>query len=388
MLKAAHDTPAMSPERLSPPQDRDRIDAQLDDFLDANGRRFAANPHVRPLFQKLSDFVLRGGKRLRPRLTLAAYRILSGGKDIPDAAWDVAASLEIFHAFMLVHDDLIDESVLRRDWPTLHEQVRRESVLPQSRTARKRGYDLGIIAGDLLCSLGMQMVSRAGLEGQTLGRVHQLISEMLLETGLGEALDVLYDDCPLAMLTEEQIVEAYLRKTARYSVSGPLVLGAILAGASDEVIEALDRFGDLLGFGYQVRNDLEALDADPETGDHSDLDGGKRTFVLWTAFNLLPEPRRRRLDAALRAPVSTARRALLLDLIRESGAIDVCRARLLSLQQEAVAVLRDSGLSQLERRQFVALTELFQIRLSVVPEHAPSAPLNMMPIEAAAVTIA
>ena len=88
---------------------------------------------------------------------------------------------------------------------------------------------------------------------------------MLFETGLGEALDVLYDDCPLEHLSEEQLIESYLRKTARYSVSGPLVLGASqIAGAAPPVLRALDRFGDLLGFGFQVQNDLDALDADPE----------------------------------------------------------------------------------------------------------------------------
>ena len=183
---------------------------------------------------------------------------------------------------MLVHDDLIDGSVVRRDRATLHEAIRLDADRPDDPAGRKRAGDLGLVAGDLLFALGMRLLARSGLDDAAMGRAHRLVADMLFETGLGEALDVLYDDCPLDDLTEEQVVESYLRKTARYSVSGPLVLGAKIAGAPSATTRALDRFGDLLGFGFQVQNDLGALDEGPEYGDH-------------------PRPRRRQAD--LRPPI-------------------------------------------------------------------------------------
>ena len=380
--QAATQLPLSDVERLTPSSDRDRVDADLAEFFDDARRSYASNPHVTSLYGHLTEFVLRGGKRLRPRLCLAAYRILTGRYEPPPRPVALAsASLEVFHAFMLVHDDLIDGSVIRRNRPTLHEAVRLDADRPDSPRERKRAGDLGLIAGDLLCALGMRLLGRSGLDDATLGRANRLVADVLFETGLGEALDVLYDDCPLEHLSEEQIVESYLRKTARYSVSGPLVLGATIAGASPPVGRALDRFGDLLGFGFQVQNDLDALEVDPEYGDHPDLDGGKRTFVLRAAYQRLGERGQEALNQALIQPAGLDRRRTLLALIADSGAIEACRERLEGVRQEAVDVLRESPLEAHQRRQFVALTEMFRALKRPAPEFA------VIPIEANGVVL-
>ncbi len=347
-------------DRLTPASDRDRVDRDLQAFFEETRRGYASNPHLAPLYGRLSEFVLRGGKRLRPRLCLASYRILTGRFDPPPVPVALAAScLEVFHAFMLVHDDLIDGSVLRRNRATLHEAIRLDAEQPDHPTERKRASDLGLIGGDLLFSLGMRLLSRSGLDDCTLGRANRLMADMLFETGLGEALDVLYDDCPLDLLTEDQIVESYLRKTARYSVSGPLTLGATIAGSHPGVARALDRFGDLLGFGFQVQNDLDAFTADLEVGDHPDLDGGKRTYVLWAAYRGLNHDGRRDLVAALEAPVGLDRRRALVTLIDRSGAVAWCRTKLDVVRRDAITALAEAPLDSAQRRQFVALTGLF-----------------------------
>jgi geranylgeranyl diphosphate synthase type I len=346
-------------EHLAPPEDRARIDRELESFLEIAGRRFAGNPHLSPLFAKSSTFVLEGGKRVRPRLVLASYRILRGDGEstvpVPSPVILAASCLELFHAFMLVHDDLIDSSTTRRGRPTLHESIRLDS---DDSTDLKTPADLGLLAGDLLFALGMRLAARSGLPDRTLGRVHRFLADMLFETGLGEALDVIYGTSPLDTLTEPQIIEAYLRKTARYTVSGPLVLGAILGGARVAACRSLGRFGDLLGLGYQIRNDLEAFAGDPSE-ECSDLDSGKRTYVLWTAHRLLNAGGRRALDEALGMPVGADRRRRLLRLIHSSGAIDHELMKVESLRHEAAAALRSAPLTAEQRRGFAALTTWF-----------------------------
>ena len=371
-------------DRLTPPGDRDRVDCDLRTFFEETRRGYAGNPHLAPLYGRLTEFVLRGGKRLRPRLCLASYRILTGRFDPPPVAVALAASsLEVFHAFMLVHDDLIDGSVIRRNRATLHESIRLDARQPDHPTERKRATDLGLIGGDLLFSLGMRILSRSGLDDCTLGRATRMMADMLFETGLGEALDVLYDDCPLDRLTEDQIVESYLRKTARYSVSGPLTLGATIAGACPEVSHALDRFGDLLGFGFQVRNDLDAFDTDITTGDHPDLDGGKRTYVLWAAYRGLNPECRRDLVAALQASPGLARRRELVALIDRSGALAWCRTKLDVVRRDAIAALAEAPLDPTQRRQFVALTSLF----GASPERTLELVDGFSPIDPVSVTV-
>ncbi len=357
MIEVAHPTPTV--ERLSPPSDRERIDLFLTASMADARRRHVGNSHLFPLYEQLEQFVLRGGKRLRPRLCLASFRILSDSEDSPaKAVWRIAASLEIFHAFMLIHDDLIDSSRLRRDQATLHETIRLGHDRPESAEAHKFGYDLGLVGGDLLFSIGMRMVSRANLDPMVAPGVQRLVSDMLFETGLGEALDVLYDDCPLERITEEQIFEAYLLKTARYSISGPLLLGATLAAAPKGVGRALARFGDLLGLAYQIRNDLDALSIDPGTGDHPDLDGGKRTLVLWTAHRLLGSFGQRALERTLNEPPGIERRRKLHDLIRASKAIEACENRVQELESQAFTALLDAPLDPAHRRGLFTLLEL------------------------------
>jgi geranylgeranyl diphosphate synthase type I len=357
VIEVARPAPVL--ERLAPPRDRDRVDLYLNAFLAESRRRHLGNAHLEPLYEQVCGFVVRGGKRIRPRICLASYRIVSGDIETPPRpVWLAASSLEIFHAFMLVHDDLIDGSLLRRDRATLHESLRCRHERPESDRARKLGIDLGLIGGDLLCALGMRMVSRAGIDPKVAPGVNQLLSDMLLETGLGEALDVIYDDCPLDQITESQIIEAYLRKTARYSISGPLVLGAMLAEAPRPVCRALDRFGDLLGLGYQIRNDLDALGIGPDEGDHPDLDGGKRTIVFWEAHRLLPPSGRRELEQRLDEEPGIERRRRLHALIIESGAIEASEERLRCLQEEAHGTLLESPLDPIQRRSLLALIDL------------------------------
>ncbi len=392
MPQAAHQNTPSTLERLSPTADRDGVDLDLAGFFEETRRGYAGNPHLAPLFRQLTGFVLQGGKRLRPRLCLAGYRILTGRYDAPPRPVALAAaSLEVFHAFMLVHDDLIDGSVVRRSRATLHEAIRLDGDRPDDPAERKRSGDLALVAGDLLCSLGMRLLGRSGLDDAPLGRAQRLVADMLFETGLGEALDVLYDDCPLEHLSEDQLVESYLRKTARYSVSGPLVLAAQIVGAPGPVVRALDRFGDLLGFGFQVGNDLEALGEDPDFGDHPDLDAGKRTYLLWSTYQRLAGPGRIALVDALAWPVGPARRHRLLGLIAESGAAEACRHRLESARREAIAALREAPIDAHQRRQFVALTDLFRapkdqdvpsptLDFALVPADGEAVPASASPL--------
>ncbi len=333
------------------PADRDRIDAELTLFLTRSGRKFASNPHIEPVYERMCEFALQGGKRVRPRLCLAAYRILTNQQ--PDRPHLLAAScLELFHAFMLVHDDLIDSSLTRRDQPTLHEAIRLDSDNPRD---TKNPADLALLAGDWLFALGIRLISRSGLDDTIQARAHRFLSDMLLETGVGEALDVLYGTSPLDQLGESQIIEAYLRKTSRYSVSGPLILGAILAGAQPAVSRSLGRFGDRLGLCYQIRNDLDALSTDPSTP-CDDLDTGKRTLPLWTAYRFLDNAGRAALTDALSWPPGVDRRRRLLDLIHATSALDYCHARITAYQREAARALAASPLSDHQRRVLAGLT--------------------------------
>jgi len=359
----------------SPPSDRERIDRCLAAFLSRSKQAYARNDRLSPLHDRLSRFVLQGGKRVRPRLCLASYRIVSGRRERPPrSAWLVSSALELFHSFMLIHDDITDESEARRGEATLHEAIRFDlEGSDKTRTAARRASSLALIGGDLLFALGTQLVAMADLEPGIARGVQRHVTEMLIETGFGQALDVLYEDDPLDRIGEPEIIDAYLKKTACYTVSGPLVLGATLAGASRPVCQSLRRFGCLLGLAYQLRNDLDALETEPGQDDHDDLDTAKRTVTLWTAYHRLGPADRIAFEAELERPPSVERRRALWSWIQRSGAVQETERRWAGLLEEATHTLRDSPFDDDQRRALFRLLEL-------LPGASPAAERNSNPI--------
>jgi geranylgeranyl diphosphate synthase type I len=310
--------------------DRQRIDRHLDRILSRLRTQFSFRPEFIACADHISEFILNGGKRVRPRLCISLYRILKdldADSAVPRPLMWVSSSLELFHAFMLVHDDLIDRSPFRRHGHSMHESIRLRSAdfgshaMPEHKAA-----SMALVIGDIMFTVGMSMVTQAGLEGRTARNVHKIISDMLLETGLGQGLDILFEDKPLAEFDhsagDDDIYQMYLYKTARYTITGPLLIGAAVADARPDLLKALARIGDMLGLAYQVRNDLEDLTAAAAGHDSPDLDTGKRTPILIHTYRNLSALGKLNLARLLDEPPGPNRRNQILSLMESTGSIE------------------------------------------------------------------
>jgi geranylgeranyl pyrophosphate synthase len=128
------------------------------------------------------------------------------------------------------------------------------------------------------------------------------------------------------------------------------------AGAGREVLRMLNRMGDLLGLAYQLQNDLSVLITEPSTNEpHCDLDAGKRTWVLWKAYQLLDDSGRRELLAALKAPAGARRRIRIWRSIQRSGAIEQSQIRVNAWREEAFGLLRESCLTTPQRKDYAQI---------------------------------
>lgn len=321
--------------------------------------RYAHRPEFEAASEHLARFILNGGKRVRPRLCTATYRILA--ELAPDATvprpllW-VASSLELFHAFMLVHDDLIDRSPIRRNRLSLHESIRRHSAdfLSQPMPEHKAN-SIALVIGDTMFTVGMSMVAQANLKGRSGKVVQKIISDMLVETGLGQILDILFEDRPLHDFSQADadIVDAYLYKTARYTITGPMLIGAAMAGSSPELLASLGRLGDQLGLAYQIRNDLEDIDKAAAGLESSDIDTGKRTTLLLHTYRNLSPLGKRTLTGLLDQPVSDERRRQILSLMETTGSIEHAQQWAERLLVDALATAHELPLP-IEKRQAIA----------------------------------
>lgn len=237
----------------------------------------------------LEDFVLRGGKRLRPAFAYWGYRAVSTGPSglVDDETLLLFSALELLHACALVHDDVIDDSATRRGMPTAHIQF---TELHRTRawhgSAEQFGRSAAILLGDLSLVWADDIVASADLSADGRRRVLRVWSDIRTEVLGGQYLDIVAESSGAESIASAMNVNTY--KTASYTISRPLQLGAAVAADRPDIQAIFHGFGTDLGVAFQLRDDVLGVFGDPAvTGKPSgdDLRAGKRTVLLAEAVN-------------------------------------------------------------------------------------------------------
>jgi geranylgeranyl diphosphate synthase type I len=298
----------------------------------------------------LEEFVLRGGKRLRPAFAYWGWRAVATPSQENPEVLRLFSALELLHACALVHDDVIDESGTRRGLPTVHMQfadVHRESGWRGS--ARQFGISAAILLGDLALVWADDIVAAASLAADARRRVQQVWADIRTEVLAGQYLDIVAEASGAHSIASAMTVNTY--KTASYTVSRPLQMGVAAAADRPDVLRAFHQFGTDLGVAFQLRDDVLGVFGDPEvTGKPSgdDLRSGKRTVLLAEAVE-----RAERDDPAaaemLRTSIGTdlteGQVRQLCDVITSVGALSAVESRIESLTRRAVDVLDTASIN-------------------------------------------
>src|SRR5271170_8247309 len=198
-------------------------------FFQENAERYAYGDLFEPLYLDLTEFVARRGKRIRPMLMLAAYRAFGGDRPVEDrAVLRSALSLELLHAFILVHDDVIDQSEKRRGLPTFHKLV--EERLGKIDGAARVGGNVAVVVGDILFAMAVDTLRSTDFAPAVRDAALSHFLRYISDTGAGEVYDILLGTRDIARVEETDITRMYTLKTTRYTFEAPLVLGALLPG--------------------------------------------------------------------------------------------------------------------------------------------------------------
>jgi geranylgeranyl diphosphate synthase type I len=265
-----------------------RVTVALSSFLDrAEPVLTGIGPELWPPAAAARDFVLAGGKRLRPAFCYWGWRG-AGGHDC-DEILTAAASLELLHACALIHDDVMDGSDTRRDRPSTH---RRFAELHRQGGWRGDpeafGASAAILLGDLCLVWADQMFAECGLEPAVVDRARGVHAEMRVELMAGQYLDVLASVLPEtdSAIATERAFRVARYKSAKYTIERPLHLGGALAAAPAALLAAYSAYGLPLGEAFQLRDDILGVFGDPAvTGKPAgdDLREGKRTALVTLA---------------------------------------------------------------------------------------------------------
>ncbi|HZZ45467.1 MAG TPA: polyprenyl synthetase family protein [Pseudonocardia sp.] len=265
-------------------------------------RRLCAGGGTPPsgLFEMVLDYPMRGGKALRPALSIAACLGLGGRLE---AILPTAATLELYHNAFLIHDDIEDESLLRRGRATMHVDY---------------GIPIAVNVGDAMLSLSLQPlldnIERVGL-GPAL-RILRAVARMTRQTVEGQAVELEWVRSNVWRLDDADYLAMVELKTSWYSFITPLQAGAIAAGAGADHLPPLEHLGRHLGAAFQITDDLLNLRGDPQDYGKEiggDLWEGKRTLMLLHAL------RRAEPDEQATAVAILARRRPGRDVDRRLG---------------------------------------------------------------------
>jgi geranylgeranyl diphosphate synthase, type I len=321
---------------------RARVEKQIDDFLTAQTPDLdGISDDLAPVVDAITS-LLAGGKRLRPAFCYWGWRG-AGGPDT-EAAIRAAAALELLQACALVHDDVMDGSDTRRGQPAVH---RRFATLHRSSSwlgsPEAFGAGAAILLGDMCLCWADELLFGSGLPSEALLRAKPIYDVMRTELMAGQYLDLV--EQARGGGSVERALRVVRYKTAKYTIERPLHLGATLAGAQPELLEAYSGYGLPLGEAFQLRDDILGVFGDPsETGKPAgdDLREGKRTVLVALAVERATPAQAAQLRRYLGDPdLSAAGVDALREVIESTDALAEVEALIVTLTATAVGALAE-----------------------------------------------
>lgn len=235
------------------------------------------------------SFVLQGGKRLRPALAMM----------MADELWYLASEsvsvfscLEIFHDFILAHDDIIDQDETRRGAETLHVAMRKNLAHYHIEDRKHFGHAQSIIGWDVLYSIAQDMILDSDLKSARKVVLLKILTQTMQHVARGWYKQFLSDYIPLSDMSLDYIIENNLiNVTSSYSFLFPLQFGQAIATGEAAISPNLREFADNLGIVFQTGDDIIGLFGDPSvTGksDSGDILQWKKTIPMYLAYTYAP----------------------------------------------------------------------------------------------------
>jgi len=336
---------------------KNKIDREITRYLKEIDSLYSL-PSISPLLSRvIKEFISRPGKRVRPALFIIAY--LGFAKKAAPGLYRSAISIELLHDFMLVHDDIIDKSDTRRGKPSMHRTFSR--ILSGHHNLKFSGEDLAIVAGDVLYAMALHVFLSIKEKPAHKEEALKKIMKAALYTGSGEFLELVNGLKNMERLTKEDIYKVYDLKTANYTFASPLAVGATLAGAPQEEINKLFRYGIYLGRAFQIKDDLIGLfEEEKKIGkpNLTDIQEAKKTILVWYAYKNSGRADKKRIlkifssRNVVRADLTVMRR-----IVKDSGAYDHAKGEINALINKAETLIYSSKVRPRSRKFLADLSQ-------------------------------
>ncbi|RCT55691.1 polyprenyl synthetase family protein [Winogradskyella sp. KYW1333] len=304
-------------------------------FID-NLNKYAVDKEPNNLYEPINYILKLGGKRLRPVLTLMTAEVFGSEANL---ALDAALSVEVFHNFSLIHDDIMDDAPLRRGKQTVHE---------------KWDLNTGILSGDAMLILAYQLFEN--YDSEKFQSLAKLFSKTALEVCEGQQYDIDFE------MRNDVTIPEYLKmieyKTA-VLVGAAMKMGAIVAGASQTDQEGIYDFGRFLGIAFQLQDDYLDAFGNPETFGKQvggDILENKKTYLYLKTLELGSELQQNLLIKTINNDEISddLKVKSIKDLFTDSGASSATQEAVIEFTDKAFKVLATLNISE-DKKQVLQL---------------------------------
>jgi len=356
---------------------RKQVDKSLAEFITKAKHHHRFNLVAPILYDSIRDFVLREGKRIRPVLFVLSYKGYSRKKPrVSPSIYYVSTCVELLHNFMLIHDDIIDRSDLRRGKPTMHKMLTKAAA---TREPDKLGHDLSIVAGDIVYALAFDAFLSIQEDRKRKEDALKYFIQTAVLTAMGEFIDTLHGVQRLNKVTERDVFLNYALKTARYTFDCPLVVGAKLAGANRQDIRLLSQLGLAVGEAFQIQDDIIGVfDTQKNIGKSilSDIAESKKTILVCHADKTLTSHARKRFLKHFMRPKKTYRDLVALRRVFvDAGSLSYSVKQIRSRIERSNTIMRklkmrDKHLKEIKK----AFNMLFGSSLRIARQHGITFP--------------
>ena len=295
-----------------------RIDDELSSFFSSKLDE-ANDPLSVEIVEMIRDFTMNGGKRVRPLLIIMGHDLFSKNDD---RMLKASIAIELTQTYLLIHDDIMDQSDVRRGKPSFHVEAENR-ILKGIPGSKRISENLAIVAGDLAESYSHEILFDSGLGNMEVLNASDELAKIVETTGYGQLLDIyssISED-----FAQKDLMRLHLWKTAKYTIEGPLMMGAKLS-AKYAGPESLSYFGYLLGVAFQLHDDVLGLFGDENVTGKSiknDVNEGKKTLLMLKAIeNSTPEDASFIRKCLASGDVSDEDFEKLRNIVRDSGSYD------------------------------------------------------------------
>jgi len=332
-----------------------RVDSFLKEYFNRKIKQAEDNdPLTVHAVEVIADFVLAGGKRIRPALVYYGY--LAAGARSSRKIVEASMGIELTHAFLLIHDDIIDRDAKRHGVATIHERYKKigRRMAPQ-KNSDHFGNSMAIIVGDIASAMANEIIFNVKFSAEVIVKALDKLQDIIYVTIPGEMLDIVMEN--RGRTTEKEILRMFEGKTSRYTFEGPLHLGCVLAGGDQKMLQAFTKYSLPLGKAFQIQDDiLGVFGNEKKLGKPvgSDIVEGKQTLLVLKALKKGNAEQRKIVQSCLgKKDLTKKELKSFREVLRQTGSLEYSQKLAAAFVNEALVALEETEIKNKEAEVFL-----------------------------------